>query len=235
MSRREASGLVRRARSAALATALAGDEGFPYASLVTVATDIDGSPVLLLSELSDHTRNLKADGRAALLFEEAAGLANPQTGARVTVLGTVRMTDDERQRRRFLARHPDAFYAEFADFHIYAMTVSKAHWVGGFGKSVWFPADDLITDPQTAGNLAACETEVLAHMNEDHREAIGLYAQDLLGLPQGNWLMTGVDSEGCDLRCGDRYARLDFDERITDAASLRAVLINLARRARERQ
>lgn len=235
MSRREARGLVRRARSAALATTLAGGEGFPYASLVTVSSDVDGSPVLLLSELSDHTRNLSADGRAALLFEEAAALANPQTGARVTLLGTVRMTDDERQRRRFLARHPDAFYADFADFHIYAMTVSKAHWVGGFGKSVWFRGDDMVTDRQTADNLAACEAEVLAHMNEDHREAIGLIAKSLLGLPGGNWLMIGVDAEGCDLRCEDRYARLDFDERVADATGLRAVLINLARRARERR
>lgn len=233
MSRREARGLVRRARSAALATTLAGGEGFPYASLVTVATDIDGSPVLLLSELSDHTCNLKADGRAALLFEEAAALANPQTGARVTLLGTVRMTDDERQRRRFLARHPDAFYADFADFHIYAMTVSRAHWVGGFGKSVWFPGEDIAIDRQVADLIAACENEVLMHMNDDHREAVQMYARRLLDRPGENWTMIGVDPEGCDLRCDDDYARLEFDERARDASSLRQALIDLARRARE--
>lgn len=233
MSQRAARGLVRRARSATLATILAGAEPFPYASLVTVAADIDGSPILLFSDLSDHTQNLKADGRAALLFEEASALANPQTGARLTVLGTVRLTDDERQRRRFLARHPDAFYAEFADFHIYAMTVSKAHWVGGFGKSVWFPADDIVAERQAAGLIAACETEVLKHMNEDHREAIQLYARRLLNRSGENWTMIGVDPDGCDLRCDDGYARLEFDERAMDAASLRQALIELARRARE--
>ncbi|MGH7184968.1 MAG: pyridoxamine 5'-phosphate oxidase family protein, partial [Pseudomonadota bacterium] len=82
--------LMRAAGQATLATALARDaSGRPYASLVLVALDDDGSPILLLSDLADHSRNLQADARAALLFDGTAGLADPLTGPRATVLGRV--------------------------------------------------------------------------------------------------------------------------------------------------
>jgi putative heme iron utilization protein len=96
-----ARGLMRRARSASLGTALRGRDGWPYVSLVTVACDCDGSPLLLLSDLSDHTRNITADNRGSLLFEAASGRANPQTGPRVTVLGRIAKSDDA----LFLERH----------------------------------------------------------------------------------------------------------------------------------
>ncbi len=228
-----ARGLMRRARSATLATTM--DDGAPYASLVTVACDTDASPVLLLSDLADHSRNLARDPRAALLFEDASGKANPQTGPRLTVMGRVAKSPEDRHRRRFLARHPGAgLYAGFADFHVYAMTVERGHFVGGFARARWMDAGDLVVDPAAAAAMADREPDVLAHMNRDHAEAIALYATALLGRRPGPWEMVAIDPEGADLRAGHRHARLPFAAPVTDAQSTRDELVRLAAEARAR-
>jgi putative heme iron utilization protein len=235
---------MRRARWAALATALvepaeaaeAVTAGWPYASLVTVACDWGGSPIVLLSGLSDHTRNLEADGRASLLFEEASRRTNPQTGPRVTVMGRLTRTEDERHAGRFLARHPQARrYAGFGDFHFYTMAVERAHYVGGFARAVWLRGAAVAADAEAAAALAACEQGVLEHMNRDHGEAIVLYANVLLGRRGKAWKMIGVDPHGVDLRLGGRVARLDFDAPVRDAESCRAELVRLAQEARRRE
>ncbi len=166
MSGSEARALLRRARSAALATSLAADgsgSGWPYASLVTIACDADASPILLLSDLSDHTRNIASDGRASLLVEAASGRANPQTGPRVSLLGRITKTEEERHRRRFLARHPSAgLYAGFADFNVYRMSVERAHFIGGFGRAAWLAPEDVLLAHETAAAAAEAEPSLLA-------------------------------------------------------------------------
>ena len=233
MTAAAARGLMRRARSAALATSLRDEDGRPYVSLVTVACDCDGSPLLLLSDLADHTRNLAADPRASLLFEAASRRANPQTGPRVTVLGRIERSDHERHRRRFLARHPGAaLYAGFADFGCYRMTVERAHFVGGFARARWLTGSDIVLDGNTAEATAEAEPGILAHMNADHAEAVGLYANRLLGRRGEGWTMIAVDPEGCDLGRGSVLARLDFPRLAADPASVREILVALAARAR---
>ena len=229
--------LIRAARSAALATALprrsGSAESWPYASLVTVACDTDASPILLLSQLSDHTRNLDADGRASLLFEAASRRSNPQTGPRVTVMGRVEPTTDERLARRFLAHHPDAArYAGFADFGFYRMKVERARYVGGFAKAVWIMGRDLLFEATAAKALAALEDGVLEHMNGDHGDAIDLYANVLLGRRGTGWRMVGIDAEGADLGRGALFARLEFETAVHDSGSCRGQLSDLAKRAR---
>lgn len=242
--RAAALGLMRRARWAALATALAEPAqaaqavtaGWPYASLVTVACDWGGSPIVLLSSLSDHTRNLEADGRASLLFEEASRRANPQTGPRVTVMGRLTRTADERLAGRFLARHPQARrYAGFGDFRFHTMAVERARYVGGFGRAVWLEGNTLAADADAAAALAECEQAVLDHMNRDHAEAIALYANVLLGRRGKAWKMIGVDPHGVDLGLQGRLARLDFDAPVHDAQSCRAELVRLVQEARRRK
>ena len=230
----EARALVRRARSAALATALAGDGAWPYASLVTVACDGDGSPILLLSDLSDHTRNLAVDPRASVLFEAASRRRNPQAGPRVTVLGRVLRSEDERHRRRFLARHPDARqYAGFGDFHVHLMVVERAHYVGGFAVAPWLAGRELLAAGRAAASVAAIEEDVLAHMNSTHGDAVDLYANRLLRLKGRRWRLVGIDPDGVDLRLGGRFARLDFGRPVRNRASCRAELVRLARLARD--
>jgi putative heme iron utilization protein len=200
---------------------------------VTVACDTDASPILLLSQLSDHTRNLGADGRASLLFEATSRRSNPQTGPRVTVMGRVEKTTDQRLARRFLARHPDAaLYSGFADFGFYRMAVERAHYVGGFAKAVWIKGQDLLSEAKAAAALAALEQGVLEHMNSDHAEAIELYAGVLLRRRGKGWKMVGIDAEGADLRRGALFARLDFEPAVSDSGSCRRALSDLAKRAR---
>jgi putative heme iron utilization protein len=221
--------MARRARSAMLSTALASGDGWPYGSLVTVAWDADASPLMLFSNLSDHTRNLAKDDRASLLIEEASGLKNPQTGPRVTLLGRVAKTADERARRRFLARHPEAaLYAGFADFNFHRMSVDRVHFVGGFARAIWLKAADVLADAAAAAAIAEAEPAILAHMNDDHAAALDHYANALLGRSGKGWKMTGVDPDGADLRLGGRFARLPFARPLKDRREVREELVRLA-------
>lgn len=224
--------LLRGLDRASLASALPGEAGaWPYASLVLVTVDHDLSPILLLSELAEHTRAIEADGRISLLFDGTAGLDQPLTGPRVTVLGRASRTDDERLKSRFLAHHPDAeMYAGFKDFHFYRVAVERAHLVAGFGKIRWIDGAGLA--PSVATGLAEAEAGIVRHMNEDHADAVGLYATRLLGLAGGDWRMTGIDAEGIDLRNGGEVARLAFDSPLAAGVEARGVLVALVGKAR---
>jgi putative heme iron utilization protein len=229
--------LLRGLDRAALATVLpvpAGEAGmaWPYASLVLVAVDHDLSPVLLLSDLAEHAKAITADSRVSLLFDGTGGLDQPLTGARVTLLGRAARTADERLAQRFLARHPDAaMYAGFKDFHFYRVAVERAHLVAGFGKIRWLEAGELLAALPPPG-LAEGEAGIVTHMNTDHADALQLYAGKLLGLPGGDWRMTGIDAEGVDLRRGGQVARLPFDRPLAKCADARATLVSLVGRAR---
>jgi heme iron utilization protein len=221
-------GLGRRALQATLATL--DRSGGPYASLVLVATDSAGAAVLLISELAVHTRNLKGDARASILFDGTAGYTEPLTGPRASVMGPFERCEDESAMRRFLARHPSAEqYAGFRDFAFYRQRPEHAHLVAGFGRIQDVAGADLQV---AVAELSAAEPDILAHMNEDHAEAIGLYATKLLGQPAGRWRMIALDPEGCDLRLGGQTARLDFARTLANAEEARAELVRLANAAR---
>lgn len=237
---KETAGLARSMIRAALKGALATVHkvsGHPYASLVLAATDADGTPILLISKLAVHTQNLAADPRASLLIDATGTQADPQAdpmeGARLTLIGEARPTTSATARARFLARHPAAAgYADFPDFGFYALNVQSAHYIGGFGKIVDLPASDLLLSLEGAEDLVAAEPDIVSHMNEDHADAIALYATKLLGAAPGAWRMTGIDPEGCDLVLGAHGARLPFATRVTSAADARAELVRLVGVAR---
>ena len=221
--------LLRSRRSGALATALATEGGWPYASLVTIACDTDGSPILLLSRLSDHTRNLERDARASLLVENASRRANPQTGPRLTALGRVTPDAEPRLRRRFLARHPGAaLYADFADFRVFRMTVERFHWIGGFGRARWLDASGVLVDADAARAIAEAEPSAIEHMNADHALPIDRDAGRLLGRAGSGWRIVAIDPDGCDLARGNAVARLALPRPARNAGELRAILIELA-------
>jgi hypothetical protein len=234
---RAARDLVRGLDRAALASLLPADgsgEGaaWPYASLVLVAVDHDLSPILLLSDLAEHSKAIAADPRVSLLFDGTQGLDQPLTGPRVTLVGRTSRTPDQRLHRRFLARHPDAeMYAGFKDFAFYRVGVERAHLVAGFGKIRWLDAGELLGEAMADG-LASAEPGIVGHMNKDHADAVQLYAAKLLGRTGSDWRMTGIDAEGVDLRSGGQVARLPFDVPLTAAAQARAVLVDLVKRAR---
>jgi putative heme iron utilization protein len=228
--------LLRTIRAGTLAT-LDRNTGHPFASLVNVATDVDGAPLILTSRLSTHTANLEADGRASILLAET-GKGDPLAHPRLTVLGAmVRMerdgADEARVRRRFLARHPKSeLYAGFGDFAFWRLGAVSAHLNGGFARAADLKANDVLADLAGADDLVAAEDGAVAHMNQDHAEAVRLYATRLLGARDGAWRVTGLDPEGLDLMLGDATLRLPFAQRVTSAEQLRTVLVALAAEAR---
>jgi hypothetical protein len=234
----KARNLIRSLQKAALSTALAGSEGWPYGSLVLVANDYDASPVLLISDLAEHAKNIAGDARASLLFDGTTRRgADPLDGPRVSVLGRARKADAPHLRARYLARHPAAArFADFGDFRIYRFEVERAYLVEGFGRVRWFESTALLFGGPAGAKLAAelgqAEPGILAHMNEDHADAVALYANRLLGRRGTGWRMTGIDPEGLDLRRHGTLARLTFEQPLRKAGEARAVLAGLAEKAR---
>lgn len=228
--------LLRSARSGSLATL--GRDGHPSASLVSLATDGDGTPLILISALSSHTGNLEADPRCSLLLAPG-GKGDPLAHARITLKLHARKIERESQagariRRRFLARQPKAaLYADFGDFSFFALALDSASLNGGFGRAYELGAGDLLSDARAAEAIAAMEEEAIAHMNADHADAVRAYATGLLGAADGDWRLTGLDPEGADLARGDTVLRLAFPAPVSDAGAMRKILVDLAIKARQ--
>lgn len=230
--------LLRSARHAALAVA-EPDTGWPLASRVTVATDLAGRPLILVSTLSAHTGALLGDARCALLLGEP-GKGDPLAHARMTVKCRAARIDRESEEhgkiaRRFLNRHPKAkLYADFPDFSFFRLEPEEASLNGGFGKAYSITRHDLLSDAAVASDLEAAEPGAVAHMNEDHLDAIALYASHFAKIPETlEWRMSGLDPDGIDLVAGDRTARVFFPDPLASASDMRAVLVAMAREARE--
>jgi putative heme iron utilization protein len=223
--------LLREGRSAALATLMAGT-GDPYCSLVNVATAADGAPVLLISRLAVHTKNILADPRVSLMIDERKA-GDPLEGGRVMLMGTAAATDDGDARRRYLTRQPEAeVFAGFADFAFYRLTLTGAHLVAGFGRIVDLKPADVLTPVADAAELTAAEPDILAHMNADHADTCRLYATRLLGAADGAWRCVGCDPEGLELQLDRTALRLPFPQRVRTPGVLRQVLKQLADAAR---
>ena len=231
--------LARASAVASLAT-LDPDGGPPHASFVTVALDRELRPVLLLSTLAQHRRNLEANPAAALLMtgegRKVEAAADPLAGDRVTLRGTLAVTGEPEDRSRFLSRHPAAAaYADFGDFDFFRMAVTAVHLVGGFGRISSFGGADWPPGLAAAEPLREAEGDIVAHMNEDHGDAVAAYVTGLLGRPAGPWRMTGIDPWGIDLRNGGEIARLGFDAPVLTPDDARKALVALVRKARAGQ
>lgn len=229
--------LVGGVRTAALATL--GEGGFPFGSLVSHAVDGAGRPLLLLSDLAEHSRNLAADPRASLMATEV-GAGDPLALARVTVIGRVaEVPGAERDAvlETYRAAHPGAFYAGFADFRLYRLEVDSVRYVGGFGRMSWVGADEYTAaEPDPLRPHAA---GIIDHMNDDHADALVLYCRVFGHRPgTASARMVGVDRYGFamlarDAEDGDETAvRLPFHARVDTPNAVRAAMIDLLRQAR---
>jgi len=223
--------LLREARSGALAT-LMQDSGDPYCSLVNVATTVGGAPVLLLSKLAMHTKNILSDARVSLMLDERKE-GDPLEGARVMLMGRCVKDNDAATPIAYLRRHPDAeMYANFSDFSFYRMEVGGAHLVAGFGRIVDLKPQDVLTDIADAKALVDAEADAIAHMNADHADTCRLYATKLFGAPDGGWRCVGIDPEGLELQNGRIALRLRFPRRVIAPSPLRVILREIADEAR---
>jgi len=229
--------LVAGARQATLCTLTA--DGYPYGSAVSYATDGGGEPLLLISELAEHTVNARGDDRVSMLVTApVARHADPLGNARLTLLGRLHRTGDQSAPRgAYLACHPYAeAYVDFSDFSFWRLAVEQCRFVGGFGHMSWVTAEayrDAAVDP-----LAADAAAIISHMNEDHADANLLYVTALAGLDDASAAsMVGIDRYGVTLRAhtpgGPRLARIGFPEPLPAADQARATLIRLLQQARE--
>jgi putative heme iron utilization protein len=228
--------ILREARTGGLATLLS--DGAPFASLVTVATDPSGAPLLLLSSLAVHTTNLIADPRASLLLE-GLSVGDPLQGGRISVNGTLRRLThgmDALARRRFLARQPEArLYAGFKDFDFWQMAPDRAHLVAGFGRIVQIPATDLLIDRRATEWLVAAEERVVADL-------VGTPAlSKLLGTLDAEgegWRLVGLDADGLDFgrdgATGLELHRIQFPRPLTSEDEVPALLEEIAAKPFER-
>ena len=231
--------LLAAARTGALATVALDPAGFPFGSLVAYAVDDLGRPLLCLSDLAEHSRNLAADPRASLMAA-ATGAGDPLALARVTVVGpVVELHDDAREAalRTYLDRHPDAFYATFADFRLYRLDVASVRYVGGFGRMSWVSAGDhAAAEPDPLRPHAA---GIVEHMNDDHAEALVLYCRVFGGrAATAEAEMVGVDRYGFTMLARDEGAddrtavRIAFGRSVETAGAVRMAMIDLLREAR---
>ena len=231
--------LVEVGRVGALSTRLESRDGVPFGSLMPYGGDAAGQPVLLISRLAVHTRNLAADPRASLLVAEG-GDGDPLAIGRVTLVGRVApLPEAERAAGRdgYLARHPDArAWVDFGDFAFHRLAVEAAYFVAGFGAMGWVEGADYraaAPDP-----LAAHAAGILAHMNADHADALRLYCQAFAGVTAEAATMTAIDRLGLRVRArtgdGEQVLRIAFPRPAHTPADARAVLVEMVRQARER-
>jgi putative heme iron utilization protein len=220
----EARKLLRTARVATLATQA---QGQPFASLVTPACAPDLSLLLLLSELSEHTRHLRAEPRCSVLAVGEAASANPQTAPRITVTGLAERLADPALKPRYLAVHPyAAMYAEFGDFALWRIRPMGGLFVGGFARASRLRAVDLAPDAIAVTAIAAVEMPIIEQWNAECADALARIA----GRP-GAWRMVTVDTDGCDLAEGDRVIRIHWSAPLADAGAVRGELARLAQAA----
>lgn len=224
----EARQLLRAARAGTLATSL---QGQPYASLVTPACAPDLSLLLLLSDLSEHTRHLRAEPRCSVLVAGAPESANPQTAPRVSVTGLAEVISDTALKARYLAIHPYAsLYADFGDFALWRIRPLGGLYVGGFGRAARLRVADLAPDPAAVAAIAAAEAGIIAHCNADHPDALAAIAGSA-----EEWRMVAVDADGCDLAAGERVNRVRWSAPIADAGGVRDELVRLVAASKGRQ
>jgi putative heme iron utilization protein len=210
--------------------------GYPYGSLANYALDEDNAPLFLISDLAEHTANLKADPKSSLLIAETDPDQNPLARGRVTLLGTTRRVDPDGVRERYLARLPKArYYVDFKDFHFYRLEVEAVRFIGGFGRMSWVEAGawrQACPDP-----VVPIAAGILEHMNEDHREAMVLLCKHLGGVEDvASADMTEVDRYGFEMQAttpdGPRLVRLGFPQALASPDDVRPAMVAMVRQAR---
>jgi putative heme iron utilization protein len=226
----EARQFLSATHSGVLSTISARLEGYPFGSIAPFVLDHDGNPLILISTIAEHTKNIQADARVSLIAFDP-GASDMQAGARLTVIGkAIPMDKDEALRARYLRYFPQAEgYFDMHDFLFHRIEVEQARFIGGFGKIHWIPGDELRAP---ANRLAAQEAAILDHMNADHAENLSAYCRHIHGIEAAQAIMIGIDTAGFDVRANDKLLRFAFDTPVTDAQEARQALVALAKACR---
>jgi putative heme iron utilization protein len=228
----EARLLLRRARTAALGTGNREPRG-PYVSLANIATDGQGHPVIFISRLAWHTRNIEADPQASIMAAEIPLEGDALTGPRVTIMGRFEKLEAAEIAPRYAHHHPAArTYLDFPDFSFWRLNPQKIHAVAGFGRIETMEPGEVFLPQSTATAIMTGAKGAIDHMNEHQAEVVELCAVKLLSARPGKWRLTAIDPDGAHLELEGKVLRLAFDRPVEKAADLRQALVSLAQKAR---
>ena len=228
----EARLLLRRARTAALGTRNLDPEG-PYVSLANIATDPQGYPIIFISKLAWHTRNILAHPEGSLMVSEIPAEGDALTGPRVTIMGRFEQVPAAEIAPRYAHHHPAARgYLDFPDFSFWRLRPQKIHAVAGFGRIETMEPDEVFLPESTVAAVMVSVAGAIAHMNADHADAVELYARRLLGAEAGKWQITAIDPDGAHLEFKDKVLRLAFERPAERGDDLRQAFVALVQKAR---
>jgi putative heme iron utilization protein len=221
---------LRRHHGGVLSTISARLSGYPFGSVVPYVLDHEARPVILISRLAEHTRNIAADARTSLLVNDST--QDLQASSRLTLIGDTTRVDHDPAlfQARYLRYFPDSSQLfALGDFALHRIEPRQLRWIGGFGDIQWISAEAY---RPPANRLAEQEAGILAHMNADHSHNLLDYCRFVHGTTPGEAQMIGIDCDGFDLRCDGNLLRFDFDITVTDAVTAREMLVVLAQKAR---
>lgn len=240
----EVRALLERERNGMLSTLSTKLDGWPFGSITPYALAPSGEPLILISEIAEHTHNLRRDARASLLIQDSRAADDPQAGARATLAGyavPVSSALIEFFSPLYLKRFPNsASYFEAHDFSLFQIKVSKIRYIGGFGNIHWLDVAEITEDANSsiADPVAPFARGICDHMNEDHADALTLYASAFAGIEPESASMTDVDRDGFDIIAVSeghhRHIRIPFSFSVATTDEVRAAMIGLLREARER-
>jgi hypothetical protein len=244
-----ARGLLYAERHGVLSTISVHRAGYPYGSVTPYAISRRGAPLVLISTIAEHTKNLERDARASLFVQERAALDDPQAGGRISLLGLCRpvtavaaaggldpVEEEADARARYLGRFPKAEgYFRTHDFVLYEHLVEEVRVIGGFGKICWLDGQRLRRDP-SADPLAPAADGICRHMNDDHGEALLLYCRGLRKLADvESARMVGLDGLGFDVIAepGSRRLRFEFPRELATPMEVRKAVVAMVAEARQ--
>jgi putative heme iron utilization protein len=224
---REARQMLRAHRYGALCTLSKKFDGHPFGSITPYLVDHDGSLLILISTLAEHTKNIQQDPRVSLITHNQE---NPdiQAQGRITVVGTAQLVmDKDKTGMRYLRYFPEAqSYLDMHDFSFYRIMPLSLRYIGGFGKIYWIKAESYLIPHYP---LIQQENNVISHMNTDHRDTMHRYCRHFQKNDAAHVEMIGIDCDGFDIRADEKILRFDFSEMVPDAHQARRALIAMSR------
>jgi putative heme iron utilization protein len=234
----EAKKFLRSTHSGLLSTISSKFDGYPFGSVAPFVLGHDCQPVILISNIAEHTKNIVSNPKVSLLV--FSGAEDLQANARLTLLGYAIKIEknDADLKARYLRYLPQAAsYFDMHDFAFYRIKIEQVRYIGGFGKMSWMNSDELLTQPPSdISLLASQETGIIEHMNADHAGSLIAYCKYFHQLEVSEAKMLGIDRDGFDLKASfernDRILRFDFEQPIQDALSARAALVQMSKSAK---
>ncbi|NTV96878.1 MAG: DUF2470 domain-containing protein [Thiobacillus sp.] len=225
----EARRFTRGQQSGVLSTLSKRLDGFPFGSVSPFILDHMGRPVILISEIAEHTKNIDADPRVSIIVQPYS--TDMQTTGRVTVIGRAeRLQAKDELGPRYLLYFPQAEgYFAMHDFHFYRIEPVKIRWIGGFGRIFWIDPAAYLT---ASGSLAEVESDILAHMNADHADNLRAYCRHFHQVETEAASMIGIDPDGFDVRTDTGLLRFEFTTPVLDAGTARQALVEMAQQCR---